>query len=448
VYIERVVIRDIKGFEDAELNFCPDGENHAGWAVITGDNGAGKTAFLRSIALALLGPRQYFGALPDLRGWVMHGKKSGSISVEIRPDRTYDTTERGGQPHKSTFWAEIEIRDEQTPTLSATDIFRKRKKGATNGPWSEATGGWFSLGYGPYRRLYGSSPVASRMMALPGRPPRFGTLFMEDATLGEGEEWITNLYVRSIDERSGADTEAESDTLSALLQMLRDDFLRRGIAVEDVSSAGLGLRDSAGRLMTLAEMSEGYRSAVAMLVDIFRHMVSVYGRDIVTTDEEGHSRVDRPGVVLIDEADAHLHPEWQREVGFWLVRHFPKVQFVVTTHSPLVCAAATHGRIYHLPPVGTGKPFQLTETDFEQVIAGKPDEILLTPAFGLSQTRSPRAVNARQKHALLISKQLAVGQLTTSELAELEQLKLFVDPEETGLVTDAADSPAVAASRN
>jgi hypothetical protein len=64
------------------------------------------------------------------------------------------------------------------------------------------------------------------------------------------------------------------------------------------------------------------------------------------------------------------------------------------------------------------------------VLAGKPDEILLTPAFGLQHTRSPEAVRKRKRHALLVSKRLTVG-LAEDEEKELEQLALFVDHTES-----------------
>jgi AAA domain, putative AbiEii toxin, Type IV TA system len=258
-------------------------------------------------------------------------------------------------------------------------------------------------------------------MMIPGRIPRFGTLFREDATLGEAEQWIQDLqYKKAVDKR-----EAEAVALDNLLVLVHDDFLRHGVAVEDVNSDGVWLRDVAGRLMSLGDMSEGYRSALAMLVDIYRHMVDVYGPDTVNRSDDGRSTATPPtGVVLIDEVDTHLHPDWQRSIGFWLKSHFPNVQFIATSHSPLVCPAADGGRIYHLPQPNDGQPFRLRREDYEAVLAGKPDEILLTPAFGLHHTRSPRAVKARETHALLISKRLAVG-LTKPEEAELEQLELF-----------------------
>jgi hypothetical protein len=42
------------------------------------------------------------------------------------------------------------------------------------------------------------------------------------------------------------------------------------------------------------------------------------------------------GVVLIDELELHLHPQWQREVVEKLRTTFPNIQFIVTTHSPFI----------------------------------------------------------------------------------------------------------------
>ncbi|GAA3178332.1 AAA family ATPase [Nonomuraea roseoviolacea subsp. carminata] len=425
MYISRVVLNNIKGFEQADLDFCPTADQYPGWAVVTGDNGSGKTALLKAVCLALLGPDQARGLIQDLRGWVTEGAPKGTISVEVKPDQEIDRTAKGGAPVQSTFWAEIAIVPEgPTWEINPTDVFKKKKRGALNGPWAQSTPGWFALGYGPFRRLYGSSPDAQRLMVIPGRIPRFATLFKEDATLGECEQWVKQLKYRKLEAR-----QEEGTILDSLLSLLGDDFLRQGITIEEVNSEGMWLHDATGRRMPLSDMSEGYRAALAMLIDIFRHMVESYGIDgLVQKHPDGSSYVNRPGVVLIDEIDAHLHPEWQREIGFWLRRHFPFVQFIVTTHSPLVCQAADGGRIYHLPASSTGEPFMLSEKDYVRVITGKPDQILLTPAFGLKDTRSPKAVEARRKHSRLVAKKLARG-LTEEEAKELGYVSLFADEE-------------------
>jgi len=349
------------------------------------------------------------------------GADSGSISLEIKPNHEVDRTQRGGYPSKGTFWAEVEIYHEGRDVWNArpTDIYRNKKRGAANGPWSQTTTGWFMVGYGPFRRLYGSSPEAQRLMVIPGRIPRFATLFKEDATLAEGEQWMMELQYKKLERQDG-----QAPALDGLIRLIGSEFLPHGVVIDHVGSEGIWLKDTDRSVLPLSDLSDGYRSALAMLVDIYRHMVDAYGPDIVRTDPSGAVLVDAPGVVLVDEIDAHLHPEWQREIGSWLQAHFPLVQFIVATHSPLVAASATDGRIYHLPKAGQGEPFRLSTEDYERLIASRADQILLSPAFGLPHTRSPRAVRARERHAELTSKRIA-GALSDDEQEELSQLSLF-----------------------
>ena len=141
--------------------------------------------------------------------------------------------------------------------------------------------------------------------------------------------------------------------------------------------------------------------------------------------------IRRSGVVLIDEIDAHLHPEWQREIGFWLKRHFPNIQFIVTSHSPLICQAADPNGLFVLPEPGSDEPARaLTPEEYQEVISSRPDTILRSAAFGLQNTRSPVAVEARSAFADLRTKQRAGGKLTKTELVELERLRQYINPDE------------------
>jgi predicted ATP-binding protein involved in virulence len=121
-----------------------------------------------------------------------------------------------------------------------------------------------------------------------------------------------------------------------------------------------------------------------------------------------------------------LHPEWQREIGFWLKQHFPNIQFLVTTHSPIICQAADENGLFVLPePGGDDKPRALTPQEYKTVISSRPDTILLTAAFGLQNTRSPRAVRGRAEYSKLMAKQQAGAALSREEQAKAKQLQLY-----------------------
>ena len=85
--------------------------------------------------------------------------------------------------------------------------------------------------------------------------------------------------------------------------------------------------------MIVDDLSDGFRSILSMVADLSYRMVRL-------NPQLGEQAVlETPGVVLIDEIDMHLHPLWQQTVLLDMQRAFPKVQFIVTTHSPQVLSS-------------------------------------------------------------------------------------------------------------
>lgn len=444
MYVRRVVLENVRGFHHLDFNFeRPDG-SFAGWTVITGDNASGKTALLKAIALALVGPDVARALQPSLKGWIREGCTEAVIAVEIVAGQRDTFTK--GRPYEKPFWAELKLSENGGPevSLGVGDRFKKRKeRGPTHGPWAENPSGWFCAGYGPFRRLYGASPDAQRIMVGPGRIARFATMFREDATLGECELWLKDLHHKKLEGRL-----KETTILGHVLDLLNDDFLRHGLRIDRMDSQGLWLREPSGVSLPLPSMSEGYRAAVAMLIDILRHLVEIHGPDGIVTEAEGRKVIPHAGVILIDEVDSHLHPEWQRRIGFWLKERLPQVQFLVTTHSALICQAADERGLFHLPAPGDEhEPFQLDNDDYWSIIRSKPDVILLSPAFGLRHTRSPRAVASRRRYADLRAKKRQIG-LTTEETKVFRQLSLFADSNDNGIDDDAQDRSHTASGRD
>ncbi|MBD8100423.1 AAA family ATPase [Pseudomonas fluorescens] len=90
--------------------------------------------------------------------------------------------------------------------------------------------------------------------------------------------------------------------------------------------------DNSGRALELSynQLSDGFRNVIGMIADIAFRCIQLnphLGRDVVNLT---------PGVVLIDELDQHLHPNWQKRIVNDLKVAFPNIQFVATTHSPFI----------------------------------------------------------------------------------------------------------------
>ena len=101
----------------------------------------------------------------------------------------------------------------------------------------------------------------------------------------------------------------------------------------DPAERGPMVRFEDGHVAPWSELSDGYHVFIALVADIARRAVMLNEFD----GAEAPERVE--GVVLIDEIDLHLHPSWQRKALPRLRDVFPKLQLVVTTHSPQVLSS-------------------------------------------------------------------------------------------------------------
>ncbi|EGJ08741.1 AAA family ATPase [Rubrivivax benzoatilyticus] len=426
MYIDRIQLRNVKGFEKLSFNLVRPGGSHAGWTVFTGDNGAGKSTLLKAIALGLVGREVARSLQPNLQRWVRDGFTEGDITLTLQPEQGIDEYMSGGRTSYKAFDAVLTL-NEHAGRVVLDDGQAKAKKAAAaaRGPWSGQASGWFSCGYGPFRRVFGASSEATELMVAP-ITERYVTMFQEAASLLAVDKWLRDLSHKKLEKR-----EAETRLLDLILGVLRDELMPNQITVDTVDSDGLWLKDRNGLRLAWPDMSDGYRAALALLIDILRHLVKAYGFEGLTErDEHGRLTVVRSGVVMIDEIDAHLHPEWQQKIGFWLKQHFPRIQFLVTTHSPIICQAADPNGLFVLPEPGSQEPARaLSEAEHQLIISARPDTILLSRAFGLQNTRSPRAVEARARYSALKAKLNAGVNFTPTEKSQFSQLKLFVQPE-------------------
>ncbi len=110
----------------------------------------------------------------------------------------------------------------------------------------------------------------------------------------------------------------------------------------DPVEQGPMVRFEDGQVASWYELSDGYHVFIALVADIARRAVMLNEFD----GAEASARVE--GVVLIDELDLHLHPRWQRVVLPHLREVFPRLQFVVSTHSPQILSSAENRQVRRL----------------------------------------------------------------------------------------------------
>lgn len=119
----------------------------------------------------------------------------------------------------------------------------------------------------------------------------------------------------------------------------------------------------------------------------------------------------------------------QRDIGKWLTRCFPNVQFIVTTHSPIVCRAIARddgtlrGSVWRLPAPGTGEAFRrVGEDELNQLVYGDVLDAYSTELFGSDVLRSQAGNNKLERLAELNTHALN-AKLTPEEQAERKALR-------------------------
>ncbi|MFK0049971.1 AAA family ATPase [Streptomyces sp. NPDC090741] len=428
MYVTRVQIADIKGFSG---NRAVDLELPArgGWTVIAGRNSSGKSTLLQALALALGGPAVARGLVQDFSDWIANTADSGTVDVHVVGTKGFDSFAGKGNKPKSGFPLHLqwerphrEAGERQKSLRPVMEAHGDTAEDSANrGPWAENPRGWFCAGYGPFRRLTGGSSEVRRLMTNQGPAGRMATLFNEDASLAEGVSWLVDLRLRSYEENKSEGT--SGPLLDMVLRLLKDGLLPDKYQIETVNADGLWVsKDGQKKPFPLREMSDGYRTVAALVLDLVRQIHTVHGPLETLPTPSGGVAVQAPGVVLIDEVDAHLHVTWQRRIGDWLREHFPNIQFIVTSHSPYICQAADPGGLIRLPGPDEQRAPETVDNDlYHRVAYGSGDDAVLSDLFGLETPYSLRAEEQRQR-LVALERKVYADTASEAELAEYQEL--------------------------
>ena len=164
--------------------------------------------------------------------------------------------------------------------------------------------------------------------------------------------------------------------------------------------------------LPLNTLSQGTQSIIQWLAYLIIGYAEYFGYPEDLTE--------RPGVLIIDEIDAHLHPSWQRRIIPTLTKHFPNLQIFCSTHSPLMIAGLEAGQLQMLQRDESGRV--TVSRNEEGTVGWTADEILRH----LLDIPDPTDIGAEERLARLQDLQLR-RDLTAPEVAELEELRQTVN---------------------
>jgi hypothetical protein len=174
--------------------------------------------------------------------------------------------------------------------------------------------------------------------------------------------------------------------------------------------------------LRIEQLSEGYKIVIATVADLAARMAEA--------NPEMPNPLEAKGIVLIDEVDLHLHPKWQRNILKDLHRVFPNVQFIVSTHSPIiVVGAAEIAQVVNLNNIPDN-----ADNVVPSITVSNVGQVLLSELFGLKSLQSPEWDDKIHERDEILAK----AELTPEDETRLAQL----DEEMKGL-TSLQDSNAI-----
>ena len=164
--------------------------------------------------------------------------------------------------------------------------------------------------------------------------------------------------------------------------------------------------DPHGYVFTVVESSK--RSPMTALADGYASLLDIVADIILKmqTPDQLTAAYDKPGIVLIDEVETHLHLELQRLVMPILTSLFPRIQFIVTTHSPFV-----------LSSIGNAVAFDLEKREPLDNADEYPYESLTEGYFGVQDT--PAAITDKLRR---VRELIRGGDITAEQKEELGEL--------------------------
>lgn len=409
MHLRRIRIRNIRSI--ANLEWVIDANRMPGWHVIIGDNGSGKSSMVRATALALVGPSEAPALRLDLGTWIREGEKISSISLSLDYDPKYDSWKNSGRRVDKYYLPAGLIIRKTSESFSLVSI-----KNSDRHLWSGKRG-WFSAGFGPFRRFAGGDKDLEKLFYSHPRLASHLSVFGENVALSECLDWLQGLKFKQLEKSP------EGKLLDSVINFINDsELLPQGCRISEVTSKEVLFVDGNGFTVPIEDLSDGFRSILSMTFDLIRQMSGVFPPEMIFAVDDP-TIVSIPGVVLIDEVDAHLHPIWQRQIGLWFRKRFPNMQFIVTTHSPLVCQAADVGTVFNLPAPGSEEKGHMVQgVELERLLYGNILDAFGTEMFGHNVTRSDKSKQFLKRLAEINQKEM-YAKLTESEVMERNHLR-------------------------
>lgn len=333
----RLIAEGVGPFKRLDMDFSDGkGNPHPGPHILAGVNGSGKTTVLKTIAWVLEGANSGFDGAQFRQLTAGQGNSSALLAFEGRNAGDLIARARSeGTDELLADWTneiiklirpgpkEFYLLPEPTGAVSVYDYASRNHTARRGSP--------FAAAYAPAKRL-AFMPDPSPSLVLRDRTKN--SLAFESTVQNEAvQAWLLGLYSRRAIARDRSQTTESYDRALHLferaLSAMYGDTICFEVDIEKGLQPVLVIR---GQRLNFSQVPDGVRVAVGWITDFMMR------RDI--------SGAESAGILLLDEIDAHMHPQWQRRVLIAMRESLPGAQVIATTHSPFVISSCPGARVH------------------------------------------------------------------------------------------------------
>lgn len=386
MHVKSITIENLRCFQTAGLELqYPGREKEAGREdvvlpninLLLGNNGAGKTSVLRALALAALSPVMPQSGFRPYRLVRRTGKAKGertdekeikesNISAEVLLHDQDLKPDKLGTPRLQHMSVKLVIRSGNNDSLVSGN---GSPSGEDLGIWEimydDKSPAFLVVGYSANRRVEEAKSVdiGAQQKERLLRYQRVASLFEPRVALVPLSFWLPS-----------CEKERSKQVVTLVDQLLPEEASFTGEYKD-----GEYFFEVNGVPTPFDALSDGYRAYIGWVADLLYHiqMGASAGAKLAAT----------AGLVMVDEIDLHLHPEWQRSVTSSLSAALPNLQFVFTTHSPIVAGSLNKENIFVLASEPSGGS-TVRQYHRERIYGLDAEQILLSSYFNLKTTRA------------------------------------------------------------
>jgi predicted ATP-binding protein involved in virulence len=394
VYFLSLELENVRCFGKKQTLDLSDGKGKpAQWTVILGNNGTGKTTLLKVLASMEFNAKSHFSddsfmfnILDPDGSFIRKTSNTFNIAFELA--------------YNSNFIRDNNFSKEK---IEKEASFYSEGKGWTWTPVQNST-----LEKIPYFKFYAYGATRRLSKSSTDNKETTASLFDDKAELINAEAWLLKTHhIAKINPKFENHFELIRETLKNLLPDVTD----IDVYFPDENKPELKVRFLANNIwLPLDALSLGYQSMIAWVVDLTAYLFERY--------PDSPNPIAEPAVVLIDEIDLHLHPEWQRKIMGYLSDKFKNTQFIVTAHSPLIVQAAEDENANIVVLERNGDEVEI-KNDFSAIRGWRVDQLLASDLFGRQSFRSAKYEDLLKKRRNILGK----AHLTAEDKQELQKLE-------------------------